>query len=180
MSDNVIATETAEALSPDVDTAVDTGAAEADVAPPDADDDQDDGDMFPRKVVEKLRRESADHRGRANTAEEQLTAMQARAEAAEGQVLALQRRSVEQQIVNAGMRPAAVWAVSQLDELLADDGTVDTSEVQRAMATAKKTLGIQQRRNPAGVRDGMNSGSGRPREPKPVPGFTDAFGPRTR
>ncbi|MDM2029854.1 hypothetical protein PP300_11175, partial [Mycobacteroides abscessus] len=159
MSDNVIATETAEALSPDVGTAVDTCTAEADVAPPDADD-QDDGDMFPRKVVEKLRRESADHRGRANTAEEQLTAMQARAEAAEGQVLALQRRSVEQQIVNAGMRPAAVWAVSQLDELLADDGTVDTSEVQRAMATAKKTLGIQQRRNPAGVRDGMNSGIG--------------------
>lgn len=178
MSDNMINNET-ETPTSDVDTAVDNGAAEADVAPTGVDLDTDgQGDMFPRKVVEKLRRESADHRGRANAAEEQLTAMQARAEAAEGRLTSMQRQSAEGLIKAAGMRAEAVWAVAQLDDLLAHDGTVDEAKVAHAMATARRTLGIQTKRNPAGIRNGFHSGVGGPREYKPGPAFSDAFRPR--
>lgn len=123
------------------------------------------GDVFPREVVEKLRKESASYRDRAKTAEDRLSAMQ--------------RQSVARQITAAGMHPEAVWAVAQLDDLLADDGTIDAAKVSRAMATARQTLGIQQRRVFPGMGE-LNSGATGFRDYTPGPGFASAFGPREK
>ncbi|MGY4713025.1 hypothetical protein ACXDF8_26335 [Mycolicibacterium sp. CBM1] len=127
---------------------------------PDADEAS---DVFPRSVVEKLRRESAGLRDRVKTAEDRLSAMQ--------------RQAIGRQITAAGMRPEAVFAVAQLDDLLADDGTVDTTKVSSAMAAARETLGIDRRRHARPGMGELNPGHG-VRDRKRAPGFEAAFGPR--
>lgn len=165
-----------------LDTA-DAIPGDAATAAPDADDaDQGDdgtGDLFPRRVVEKLRRESAGHRERATAAEEQVAALQDRAQAAETRVAAMQRQTVEGRVKRAGMRPSAVWAVANLDDMLADDGSVDMAAVDQAMRTARSTLGIEQRRVPYSVDGERFSGAGTGREEdRPMPSFVDSFRPR--
>lgn len=155
----------APAQPPDVDNLAET--ADTDETP----DSDEPGDVFPRSVVEKLRRESAGLRDRAKAAEDQL------AERAD-RLAAVQRQSVDRQISAAGMRPAAVWAVATLDDVLADDGTVDTDKVAAAMAAARQTLGIERRR--AYIRGGLHSGAAAPRDYTPGPGFAAAFGPRDK
>jgi hypothetical protein len=63
--------------------------------------------------------------------------------------------------------------------MLGDDGTVDTAAVARAMATARQTLGITRRRNPAGSGSGLKSGASTGEPSQPV-GFAAAFGPRNQ
>ncbi len=128
--------------------------------------DVDPTDTFPRSAVEKLRRESAGYRDRANNAEDRLTA--------------LQRQLVEQQVIAAGMRPAAVFAVAQLGDLLADDGTIDTGKLTAAMSTAKETFGIKEapRRNIFGGE--LVSGTTGRQTSLSGPSFASAFGPRNK
>ncbi|MGB3483613.1 MAG: hypothetical protein WBB07_15545 [Mycobacterium sp.] len=148
-----------------------TVAPDADVVDQ-ADDDLDGtGDTFPRKVVEKLRKESADHRGRAKAAED-------RAQAAENRVAAMQRQTAEARITAAGMRPSAVWAVSKLDDVLAEDGSVDMAAVDRAMKTARSTLGIPQKGRARLGLDGLHSGATAPGSHRGGPSFVDSFRPR--
>lgn len=130
----------------------------------------DTADVFPRAVVEKLRKQSAGLRDRARTAE-------GRAEQAETRLAAAQRQLIGRQAAAAGVKPAAVFAVAPLDELLADDGTVDTAAVTRAMATASTTLGAGPRRNPVGRGSFLSGATGTNIEPPPK-SFTEAFRPR--
>lgn len=162
-------TEAAEGSAADAETPAD--APDGDNQPDALDTTEtsavdDSGDTFPREVVEKLRKESASYRDRAKTAEDRLSAMQ--------------RQSVDRQITTAGLKPAAVWAVTQLENLLADDGTVDAAKVSQAMATARQTLGITQRRAPFAGQGELNSGATGPKEYTPKPGFAAAFGPREK
>lgn len=154
-------------------TAVQDAAQQADFAPVDdtaaAQVEDTDGaadDVFPREVVEKLRRESAGYRDRAKAAEGRLTAMQC--------------QSVDAQITAAGMRPAAVWATAQLDELLADNGAVDAGKVSAAMAAAREALGIGRHRPPHPGQGELNSGATGAAQHAPGPGFAAAFGPRRK
>ncbi|KUH97952.1 hypothetical protein AU190_22265 [Mycolicibacterium acapulense] len=135
-----------------------------------ADDDEDraadDGrDTFPRKVVEKLRRQN--------------TSLRDRAKAAEATVTALQQQAADKAIKAAGLKPRAVWAVAQLADVLADDGTVDAAKLSAAISTAKAELGVAPpKRTPPrpGAGKGLQSGAGVPQS-KPR-GFAAAFGPR--
>jgi hypothetical protein len=130
-------------------------------AEPDADSEGDAADTFPRKVVENLRKQSATYR-------EQL-------KAAEGQVAALQRQTVNRLVANASMRPAALWAVTQLDDLLAEDGTVDAAKVKGAMDTARRTLGVTGGPRRFRGLDGLVSGATGRDLTLPENGFESAF-----
>jgi hypothetical protein len=163
LSNNIIDMIDVEVATPDTESSAPAeDAAATDTEPTDTSP-----DMFPRGVVEGLRKESAAYRERAKVAE--------------GRVSALQRSAVAQQVTNAGMRPAAVWAVAELDDLLSDDGTVDTEKVKQAMATARESLGAAggpRRRKEVGE---LFSGAGPGRQDyTPGPGFASAFGPRSR
>ncbi|TXH28697.1 MAG: hypothetical protein E6R06_00270, partial [Mycobacterium sp.] len=79
-------------------------ADDTDAAEPTADDAQE----FSRHYVERLRRESAGYRERATTAETT--------------VAALQQQHAERLIDAAGVKPAAVFALTTITDLLADDG----------------------------------------------------------
>ncbi|MGQ9349726.1 hypothetical protein [Mycolicibacterium gilvum] len=130
----------------------------------DEDQDQADGDTFPRKVVEKLRKQNASLRDRARTAEAAMTAMQ--------------QRAADEAIKAAGLRPAAVWAVAALDDVTAQNGTVDAAKLNAAMTAAREQLGVGQPRRSAprpGAGSELRSGAGVPQQ-KPR-GFAAAFGP---
>lgn len=148
-----------EVITPDAPETPAGGVQLDDTDQPDADDDA--ADVFPRSVVEKLRKESAGMRDRAKTAEE-------RAQTAEERLTAVQRQLVGQHVAAAGMKPAAVAAVASLDDVLADDGfTVDVGKVAQAIERARVTLGAHAapRRNPAGRGSFQSGASGSNIEP---------------
>ncbi|MGV0853892.1 hypothetical protein [Mycolicibacterium elephantis] len=139
------------------ETGSENHAADAAVA-----DDQGGADTFPRHVVEKLRRENASLRDRARTAESRLAAVQ--------------RQQIDAAAASAGIKPAALRAVAKDEELLAEDGSVDTDKLKAAVDRARETLGVGQPRRvvvggqllsgamrPVGKRDGWASAF-RPRE----------------
>ncbi|KUI00925.1 hypothetical protein AU189_11460 [Mycolicibacterium acapulense] len=135
----------------------------------DADGDEldENADTFPRKVVEKLRRQNTNLRDRAK--------------AAEATVAHLQRQAADQAIKAAGLKPAAVWAVTKLGDVLDGQGGVDSKKLAAAMSTARDQLGVTapaKRIPKPGTGGALRSGSGVPQE-KPR-GFTDAFAPRDR
>ncbi len=174
-SDTPAAEETAASGQPGPEnTGADTGDAGSGNTDPDAtsenseaDDDEHqgaDGDA-PSGLVKKLRKENASLRDRAK--------------AAEATVEALQRQTAEQQIRAAGLKPAAVWAVAKLGDVLNDQGAIDTGKLGAAMTTAREQLGIQRRIPPRpGEGGSLRSGSGVPQE-KPR-GFVDAFRPASQ
>lgn len=59
------------------------------------------------------------------------------------QVATLRRTQAEQLITAAGLKPAAVFAVAALDELLGDDGCVDPGKITAAVQAARDELGIR-------------------------------------
>ncbi|MGH3265310.1 MAG: hypothetical protein ACRDNS_25320, partial [Trebonia sp.] len=100
---------------------------------------------------------------------------QARDELA-GTVERLQRLYVEQAVTRAGVKPAAVFAVAELADLLGDDGLPDEAKVAAAVAAAREQLGVA-RPNLAAFRErGLLSGAGVPAPKRDS--FTAAFGPR--
>lgn len=162
-------------LSDDSNDGGDTQAAEDAQAADEGDDDgqDDDADTFPRRVVEKLRKEAASLRDRARTAEE-------RAQAAEAATTALQQRAADEAIKAAGLKPAAVWHDSKLADVLADDGSIDAAKLAAAMKTAERTLDVRPRRPVPrpGAGAALRSGAGVP--PSRPPGFEQAFAPRPK
>lgn len=175
MTDAAEATDTTTPADP-IPNDGETITPDTDGVDQDGDDTDGAGDVFPRKVVEKLRKESADHRGRAKAAEDQVAALQDRAQTAESRIAAMQRQTAESRITAGGMRPSAVWAVTTLDDVLADDGSVDMAAVDRAMQTARSTLGIP-RKGRSGL-GGLHSGATAPNNHASGPSFADSFGPR--
>ncbi|MGV0646715.1 hypothetical protein ABQE44_25355 [Mycolicibacterium sp. XJ2546] len=172
MTDNNSTAETAPATPEDTAAADNPDAAEtspqdepgdADVAPDAAEvdtdaDDQGDADTFPRHVVEKLRKENAGLRDRAKTAENRLAA--------------LQRQQIDAQAAAAGLKPAALRAVVNDEDLLGEDGSVDAAKFAEAVKTARETLGLE-RRQPDRSRIGV-SGIGLQGQRQPQ-GFASAF-----
>lgn len=135
-------------------------ADDTDAAEPTADDAQE----FSRSYVEKLRKESAGYRERATTAE--------------ATVAALQQQHAERLIDAAGVKPAAVFAVAELADLLADDGTVCAEKVNAAITRARQELGVTGRPQGLGKRGTLESGSG---APKSTPNsWKSAFAPPPR
>ncbi|WP_024443359.1 hypothetical protein [Mycobacterium sp. UM_WGJ] len=152
MSDTEAATETEVADTPTTEVQPEPESAEQ--APDPADDTDaaeptaDDAQEFSRSYVEKLRRESAGYRERATTAE--------------AAVAALQQQHAERLIDAAGVKPAAVFAVTELADLIADDGTVDAEKVNAAVTRARQELGVTGRPQPLLSRGGLTSGTGAP------------------
>lgn len=130
----------------------------------DADAQDETVEQFGRDYVEKLRRESAGYRERATTAETALAA--------------LQQQHAERLIDAAGVKPAAVFALTTITDLLNADGTVDADKVTDAVARAKRELGIAGRPQPLGPRGGLSSGTGAPQS-KPN-SWVSAFAPPER
>lgn len=58
------------------------------------------------------------------------------------QVTALQRQQIEARVASAGVRPAALWAVTQLADLLTEDGAIDDTKIDTAVQTARDQLGV--------------------------------------
>lgn len=140
---------------------------------PDDDEHQGDADTFPRRVVEKLRKENTALRDRVRAAED-------RAQAAEAARTALQQQAADEAIEAAGLKPAAVWHDSKLADVLADDGTIDRAKLTAAMKTAMRTLDVIPRRPVPrpGAGAPLRSGAGVPLE-KPNT-WVNAFGPRPK
>lgn len=119
-------------------------------------------DTFPRSVVEKLRRENASWRDRAK--------------AAESAVDVMRRSEVERAAQAEGLKPAAIWAVTELSDLLSDDGGIDSGKINAAIATARDRLGIGTHTPSTGP--GFASGSGVPKVE--APSFQTAFARREK
>lgn len=127
MSDNEIQSDTTTEVAPadeeqPTPAAADPGEAEQPEAEPE-------GESFPRDYVEQLRKESADRRK-----ERDILA---------AQVEKLQRRAVEKALKTTGVKPAAVWSVAALPDLIAEDGTIDDDKLSLAIDKAVNELGAQ-------------------------------------
>lgn len=95
------------------------------------------------------------------------------------QVEALQRQQIEALVTGAGVKPAALWAISSLDALVNDDGTVSAEAVTQAIDTARDQLGV----TPLGKGGAPIPGIGNrpttaPKSPRDR--FAEAFAPKPR
>lgn len=103
-----------------VDATEDTTAAEDHTEPPEDDDGS---------------REAAKWRRKLRDTEGERDALAARLEA-------VQRQQIENLLAASGVKPQAVWAVAELADLLADDGSIDTDSVTKAVTAARERFGI--------------------------------------
>jgi hypothetical protein len=93
-----------------------------------------------------------------------------------GTVEMLQRQRVESLLAGTNVKPAALWKVTDLAALAADDGTIDPDKVAAAVQNARDQFGIAPVPKGTLVRGVGNQPSGVPqRDP-----FTDAFRSRRR
>jgi hypothetical protein len=115
------------------------------------------------------------YRKRAQDAETARDAAEARATDLAANVERLQRLHVEQAVAQTGIKPAAVFAVAELADLLGDDGLPDADKVTAAVATARDQLGINLIAAPQ-RQIGMRSGAGTP--PPKKDSWASAFAPR--
>lgn len=153
------------------DAVEDSGADEAQaVEAEDTTKDEDTTEESPNAEAAKWR-----HRFR----DEQSTHKQTRAalESMTGRVEALQRQQIEALLDAAKVKPAALWATTELAALVAEDGTVDTGKVRAAIDTARKTLGIA----PVGKGSHVPGVGNRPEVSARKPAdFADAFRPKRK
>lgn len=87
------------------------------------------------------------------------------------QLEAVQRQQVEGLL--GGVKPQAVWAVAELSELLAEDGTIDTGKVTAAVEAAREKFGITK---PAKGNHVPNVGN-QPSTPPKLDRWKEAFTP---
>lgn len=80
-------------------------------------------------------RDAAKYRRKLRTVEAERDQLAERLEA-------MQRNEIERQAQAAQLKPAALWAATKLDDLLAEDGTVSAEAVAQAVETARETLGV--------------------------------------
>lgn len=150
MSDDTQTIDASEPTTPiEGDDTVSAGSTSNENEPDAAEPTADDAQEFSRDYVEKLRRENAGYRERATTAETT--------------VAALQQQHAERLIDAVGVKPAAVFAVAKLPDLLADDGTVCVEKINAAVTRARQELGVTGRPQPIGKQGGLNSGTGAPK-----------------
>jgi hypothetical protein len=157
-----------EGAAPTDDTAPARNAAENDVPAEGVDADAGDGETKGRAA--QYRRRAQEAETRAAELEEQITGHTATIER-------LQRLHVDRAISDTGLKPAAVYAVAQLADLLGDDGLPDQSKLEAAVQAAKEQLGAAPPSPPLRREMGMRSGAaGHPRPKRD--GWAGAFAPR--
>ena len=90
----------------------------------------------------------------------------------------LQRQQVDTFLEKTGVKSDAVFAVARLDELLAEDGTVDAEKISAAIKTAQAKLGV----NPIGKGHHIPALGHHPdaSKLKPADDFAAAFAPKGR
>lgn len=89
----------------------------------------------------------------------------------------LQQRLVERVVAEAGVKVAAVLAVSPLADLLDEDGLPDAGKIESAIDAARDQLGVRRHEHPIQRQLGMRSGaSGHPQPRKD--GWAAAFARR--
>ncbi|MBI2696153.1 hypothetical protein [Mycobacterium nebraskense] len=129
------------------------------------------------EASEEPKGRAAQYRKRAQDAEAKVAEVEAQSAELAATVERLQRLHVEQSIAATGLKPAAVFAVAQLSELIGEDGLPDKSKLDAAVHAAQEQLGAAPK--PAAVQRqrGMVSGaSGYPAGPKSN-GWAAAFSP---
>jgi len=144
---------------------------QADGGDPDGGDTPDEADeeSTPNSEAAKWRHKFRDEQNGHKETRTALESMTARVES-------LQRQQVEALLDAARIKPAALWATTELAQLVAEDGTVDPKAVKTAIEAARKTLGIA----PLGkgnVVPGIQRPDGIPRSQN---AFADAFKPRRK
>jgi hypothetical protein len=89
-------------------------------------------------------------------------------------VEALQRQQIEALLAQEHVTPQALWATTQLADLVGDDGLVDPELVSAAASAAREELGITEQPKRTGMA-GLHSGTMRP--PPSIDRWVDAFTP---
>lgn len=110
--------------------------------------------------------EARKYRRRAQAAEKERDNLAATVET-------LQRQIIDGITEQDHLNPAALWATTQLADLLGDDGSVDTTKVDTAIRQARERLGI-----PHGLY--VPAEGRQPTTHSHTPTFSDAFSPRDR
>jgi len=158
--------------SSDVDAVPDTDAVPEESAAVEEPTEQPDPaeESNPNTEAAKWRHKFRDEQTTHKETQTQLADMSARVEA-------LQRQQVEALLDASKVKPAALWATTDLAQLVADDGTVDAGAVTKAIDAARKTLGIA----PVGKGNHIPGVGNRPDGlPRKSDGFVDAFKPRRK
>jgi hypothetical protein len=126
---------------------------------------------------EPARGRAASYRQRAQEAETARDTALARVGQLEAVVEQFQRSAVEQAAAEAGLKPTALWAVSELAELLDDAGQPDSEKIAAAVDAARDQLGVARPRIHRQL--GMRSGASAPEQPRQNP-WAAAFAPTDR
>lgn len=120
---------------------------------------------------------AAQYRKRAQDAEAKVAEVEAHSAELAATIERLQRIHVEQAIAETGLKPAAVYAVAQLGDLVGDDGLPDQSKLEAAVKAAKEQLGAAP--PPPLLRREMGMRSGAAGHPQPKKdGWAAAFARR--
>lgn len=129
------------------------------------------GEGEPKGRAAQYRKRAQDAEARAAQLEEQITGHAATIER-------LQRLHVDRAITETGLKPAAVYAIAGLADLLGDDGLPDPAKITAAVTAARDQLGAAPKAAAVQRQRGLVSGaSGYPAGPKPN-GWAGAFAPR--
>jgi hypothetical protein len=136
---------------PDADTEVTDEPAES--------DDDDDGN--PNREAAKWRTKLRD--------------TEAQRDAVATQLANMQRAAVDTQITALGIKPAAVYAVAKVEDLIGEDGVPDAKKVEAAATAAKDQLGLAVIKPPP---KRLQSGAAGP-QPK-SDSWLQAFAPRDK
>lgn len=140
---------------------------------PDGGDEPDeaaDEESTPNSEAAKWRHKFRDEQNTHKETRVELESMTARVES-------LQRQQVESVLAESRVKPAALWATTELSALVAEDGTVDPKAVKTAIDSARKTLGIA----PVGKGNHVPGLGNQPsRTPNRQPEFADAFRPKRK
>jgi hypothetical protein len=104
-------------------------------------------DVHPDTAPEEAEDSSDDKAMNAEAAKwrRRLRETQAELEKTAAQLDAVHRQQVELMLADTGVKPAAVWTVTDVAELLGDDGAIDTEKVTAAVETARERFGIPKR-----------------------------------
>lgn len=120
---------------------------------------------------------AAGYRKRAQDAEARVAEVEAQVAEHVATIARLQRLHVDRAITETGLKPAAVYAVAQLADLLGDDGLPDQSKLEAAVKAAKVQLGAAPPPMPFRREMGMRSGATGHPQPK-KDGWAAAFARR--
>lgn len=120
---------------------------------------------------------SAQYRKRAQDAEARAVEVEAQAAEHVATIERLQRLHVEQVVTAAGVKPGAVFAVTELADLLGEDGLPDPAKIEAAIDLARDQLGVRRYEHPVQRQLGMRSGAAGHPQPK-KDGWAAAFSRR--